>query len=137
MKPQTKALIVVICVVVIGIGAYIISSDSQTATNIEPGTTSALPESQITTTPISLGEVAQHNKKDDCWTIISGNVYNITAYVPRHPGGDTILEACGTDSTILFTSRTSEDGEKIGSGTPHSSNAASQLQNYLLGPVEQ
>ena len=31
-------------------------------------------------------EVLQHNKEDDCWLIISGSVYDVTRWIPRHPG---------------------------------------------------
>ena len=31
-------------------------------------------------------EVLQHNKEDDCWLIIDGSVYDVTRWIPRHPG---------------------------------------------------
>lgn len=86
---------------------------------------------------ITAAVVATHSSADDCWTIVSGKVYNITEYIPRHPGGDTILQACGTDGTTLFTERTTEDGQTVGSGTVHSGGAASQLEGFLLGDLGQ
>jgi predicted heme/steroid binding protein len=80
-------------------------------------------------------EVAKHASEDDCWTIINGNVYDITSYVPRHPGGDDILLACGSDGSSLFNSRTTEDGEQVGSGSAHSSNASSQLAALQIGII--
>ncbi|CAF0815917.1 unnamed protein product [Adineta ricciae] len=48
-------------------------------------------------------ELAKHNKKTDCWTAISGNVYNITPYLDYHPGGvDEIMKGAGVDATTLF-----------------------------------
>ncbi|CAF3334669.1 unnamed protein product [Rotaria sp. Silwood1] len=48
-------------------------------------------------------ELAKHNKKTDCWTAISGHVYNITPYLDYHPGGaDEIMKGAGIDSTALF-----------------------------------
>lgn len=79
--------------------------------------------------------VAEHATKTDCWTIVSGKVYDITSYVPRHPGGDEILKACGADGTSLFTQRETTEGKEVGSGTPHSSNAASQLESMLMGDL--
>ncbi|KAI6025687.1 cytochrome b5 [Pisolithus orientalis] len=32
-----------------------------------------------------------HNKKQDAWTAINGKVYNITPYLPYHPGGEKEL----------------------------------------------
>jgi cytochrome b involved in lipid metabolism len=91
---------------------------------------------QTDTKTIAAAEVSQHNSENDCWTIINGKVYDITSYIPRHPGGNEILLACGKDGTSLFTSRTDDDGEEIGSGTPHSTSASNQLKQFLLGDLE-
>ena len=48
-------------------------------------------------------ELRLHNKETDCWTVYNGKVYNLTPYMPYHPGGPTILmEGAGKDSTRLF-----------------------------------
>jgi len=48
----------------------------------------------------TIEEVAQHNTQDDCWMIINGYVYDITAYFPHHPGGTrSILKFAGKDGT--------------------------------------
>ena len=83
----------------------------------------------------TLSEVAQHASKDDCWAIISGDVYDLTEFINRHPGGDEILGACGTDATTLFNSRQTQDGQSVGSGTPHSQAAVEQLAKLKIGPV--
>ncbi|KAG9315365.1 cytochrome b5 [Chiua virens] len=45
-----------------------------------------------------------HNKKDDAWTAISGKVYNITPYLPYHPGGEKeLMRVAGRDGTKLFS----------------------------------
>ncbi|KAF7374764.1 Cytoplasm protein [Mycena sanguinolenta] len=47
----------------------------------------------------------QHRSKDDAWTAINGKVYNITAYLPFHPGGEReLMRVAGRDGTHLFTS---------------------------------
>ena len=44
-----------------------------------------------------------HNKKDDAWTAIYGKVYNMTAYLPFHPGGEKeLMRVAGRDGTKLF-----------------------------------
>jgi cytoskeletal protein RodZ len=86
---------------------------------------------------ITKAEVASHNSKSDCWTIINNEVYDITAYIPRHPGGDEILRACGTDGTSLFTQRKTADGEEVGSGTAHSSTAEQQLEGFKKGSLKE
>ena len=50
----------------------------------------------------SLDEINLHSSKDDCWTIIDNQVYNVTDFISQHPGGEKILLACGTDATNLF-----------------------------------
>eukprot|EP00798_Chlamydomonas_sp_ICE-L_P018996 gene18996-25580_t len=53
-------------------------------------------------------DVAQHNKRDDAWIIVKDKstgeerVYDITDYVDEHPGGESILNNIGGDSTEGF-----------------------------------
>lgn len=42
-------------------------------------------------------------KGKDAWTVLGGKVYNITPYVPFHPGGEPeLLRAAGRDGSRLF-----------------------------------
>lgn len=44
-----------------------------------------------------------HNKKDDAWSAFYGKVYNITPYIPFHPGGERdLMRVAGRDGTKLF-----------------------------------
>ena len=85
----------------------------------------------------TIEDVKQHDSKSSCWTIISGSVYDITSYIPRHPGGEEILRACGANATTLFTARQTSDGQSVGSGSPHSSNAEDQLEKLKIGTIRQ
>lgn len=39
----------------------------------------------------------------DAWTVLGGRVYNITPYLPFHPGGEPeLLRAAARDGTKLF-----------------------------------
>lgn len=51
----------------------------------------------------TLPDIARHASSEDCWTAVSGGVYDLTAFIPQHPGGRAILPACGTDGTALFS----------------------------------
>lgn len=87
------------------------------------------------TSTYTLDQVAEHNTANNCWTVIGGSVYDITRYVSAHPGGREILRACGTDATRLFETRTADDGERIGSGSPHSNDARNILNRYRIGEL--
>ncbi|KAI0051750.1 hypothetical protein FA95DRAFT_1554282, partial [Auriscalpium vulgare] len=51
----------------------------------------------------SLAQVAQHNSATSCWVIIDNNVYDVTAFLPDHPGGSkVILQYAGRDATAAF-----------------------------------
>jgi succinate dehydrogenase/fumarate reductase flavoprotein subunit len=48
-------------------------------------------------------EVAKHNKPDDCWVIVNGQVLDVTEFLPDHPGGKkAILIFAGRDATDEF-----------------------------------
>lgn len=36
---------------------------------------------------ISAQEVSKHNTREDCWVIIHDKVYDLTNFLPEHPGG--------------------------------------------------
>jgi len=51
----------------------------------------------------SRAEVKKHNSADDIWVIISNEVYDLTSWIGRHPGGSRILEVqAGFDVTTPF-----------------------------------
>ncbi|KAL2918078.1 hypothetical protein HK105_202492 [Polyrhizophydium stewartii] len=48
-------------------------------------------------------EVALHRKRDDMWMAYRGRVYNVTPYVPFHPGGfPQLMRGAGKDATELI-----------------------------------
>lgn len=53
---------------------------------------------------VSPSMLAMHAKTPaDIWTALNGRVYNITAYLPFHPGGEKdLLRGAGKDCTKLF-----------------------------------
>jgi len=49
---------------------------------------------------ITLDEVATHNKQEDCWVVINGQVIDVTKWIPHHPGGvQAIMAYAGQDAT--------------------------------------
>ena len=78
-----------------------------------------------TNLPLTLDEVKKHNSADDCWSIIDGNVYDLTNWVDSHPGGkERITAICGKDGTSSFLGKHS-----------NSNTAKSQLNRFDLGKL--
>ncbi|PXF47473.1 Bifunctional delta 6-fatty acyl acetylenase/desaturase [Gracilariopsis chorda] len=51
---------------------------------------------------ISWSELSRHNTVKDAWIAIKGKVYDVTEFAKRHPGGDIIFTAAGTDATDVY-----------------------------------
>jgi delta8-fatty-acid desaturase len=52
---------------------------------------------------ISSKEMSAHNAADDLWISISGDVYDVTPWLRRHPGGEVpLLTLAGQDATDAF-----------------------------------
>lgn len=53
--------------------------------------------SQIVSGKISLALLSKHDSVNDCWVAYNGKVYDISSYLPRHPGSSAaIAPSCGT-----------------------------------------
>lgn len=74
---------------------------------------------------LTMSSVTQHNSAGSCWSAINGNVYDLTSWISRHPGGaQAILSLCGTDGSAAFT--TQHGGQR---------RPADELKGFLLGPL--
>lgn len=99
-----------------------------------PAVTKSTPEPTASSTPkaeasapsgYTMANVKANNSEASCWSVISGNVYNLTQWINSHPGGPSRIRAlCGTDGTSSF------NAQHAGRSTP-----ISTLANYLLGPL--
>ena len=70
-------------------------------------------------------EISKHSTAKDCWSIVNGNVYNLTTYVQSHPGGAGVIKnICGRDGSGAFNNQ-------------HGSSAKPNnvLSRFLLGSV--
>ncbi len=131
LKTKMKNFIYLISTVFLLVMASGCVSDSQQATD-KQNMEDIVPDSENmedVEEGISLSEVAEHNLRDDCWLVIHGKVYDVTDWIPIHPGGDAILEGCGKDASTLYETR------PMGSGTPHSQSARDRLEDYYIGDL--
>jgi len=87
---------------------------------------SPTPTAEVTTQAgYTMAKVKENNSASSCWSIINGNVYDLTKWISSHPGGrSAITGICGRDGTSTF------NGKHRGDGGP-----ASILSGYLLGPL--
>ncbi|EWC44208.1 mitochondrial cytochrome b2 [Drechslerella stenobrocha 248] len=57
----------------------------------------------MTTRLLTSDEIAKHNSATSCWVIVHGKAYDVTAFLPEHPGGSKIiLKYAGKDATEEF-----------------------------------
>ena len=46
-------------------------------------------------------EVSKHKKLEDCWIVLHGEVYNVTSWLKRHPGGVRVIRHyAGEDASV-------------------------------------
>ena len=51
----------------------------------------------------TLDEVSEHNTEEDAWIVVNNNVYDITDFLMKHPGGESVLlQVAGTDASEYF-----------------------------------
>lgn len=147
-QEKSNKLVVILIVLILLAGSYLAYSLYSTNQTDETNTVdlanpmskeseaSQVEESDEVTSPIdentnsgqsyTLAQVAEKNNKDSCWTIIDGNVYDITSYVPNHPGGEAeILKICGQDGTSLFN----KPSEHVSGG------ARNILDSFQIGTI--
>ena len=75
---------------------------TQTTTTSSP-TTPATSTSTPSSSGYTLAQVTTHNSASSCWSAINNEVFDLTSWVNRHPGGKaSILMICGKDGSALF-----------------------------------
>ncbi len=111
-----KNIFPIVFVVVVGILSWVLFFKPAVPA-VAPGLESMMPvqgvegveemvveEDRVRAYPMS--EVAAHNTPENCWTAIRGEVYDVTAWITKHPGGEkAILKTCGIDATTLFENK--------------------------------
>lgn len=113
-------LAVIISVVFIGVSIFIISNNSK---NIP------VPVTQIPSdgkTSFTISDVAKHATVKSCWSIVNSEVYDLTPWISKHPGGsEAILFMCGKDASEAFNNQHS------GQERP-----ANELAGFIIGDLK-
>lgn len=93
-------------------------SGGSTATTSNAGTREAV---------FTSADVAKHADATSCYTSIRGSVYDLTAWIGKHPGGEqAILSICGKDGTSAF------EGQHGGQPRPEH-----ELDGFRIGALTQ
>jgi cytochrome b involved in lipid metabolism len=72
-----------------------------------------------------MDKVKLNNTDRSCWSVVDGNVYDLTRWINSHPGGaGAIRSMCGVDGTRAFLNQHEGRREPI-----------QRLSMYLLGPL--
>lgn len=70
-----------------------------------------------------MSTVRKHHTKTNCWTVIGKNVYKLTKFIKKHPGGSKrIIALCGKNGTKAFRGQHGSGGK-----------ANSVLKKYKIG----
>lgn len=99
------------------------------ATPTPSATPSATPTPTPTPTPTKAGytmaDVKSASTSSKCWSVIDGNVYDLTKWITSHPGGASAIKfLCGIDGTNAFKAQHENQARP-----------AMNLTQYLLGPL--
>lgn len=118
------------------VGDPVVSSEVTSGTDMNQGNTVVnVPVSTGTTTPVTvttnppktptpspaptpkpgtftLAQVATRNTESNCYSAINGVVYDLTAWINKHPGGSReILRICGKDGSSAFNGQHGGDAK--------------------------
>ena len=104
----------------------------QVATQVPSPRSSNSPSATPSSEPASIGgyslnDVAMHNSRSDCWSVIGQKVYDLTKWISSHPGGSgAIISICGRDGTSSFMGQ-----------HQMSARAKSELAKFEIGALKQ
>lgn len=102
-----KRIFLAVLVVIFGFGVTLFIRLSNPNVDITQGNSNNLgvvgneSESKVVNNPrssaITQEILSQHNKQSDCWVAYDGKVYDVTSFLPKHPGSAAaIAPHCGT-----------------------------------------
>lgn len=99
-----------------------LNSSSQAATATAKATPQASSTAKVAGA-YTLADLKKHATAASCWSSINGNVYDLTKWINRHPGGPNVIKGlCGRDGSAAF------NNQHGGQGRP-----ASELASFKIG----
>ena len=99
-----------------------VAPTSSAAPSVRPSATVA---PSVAPASYTMALVKANKSAAKCWSVINGNVYDLTAWINAHPGGaGAITSLCGIDGTQDFLAM-----------HRNQSKPESRLSAFLLGPL--
>lgn len=114
MKKSLSLIIGVVIILLVGVIVWTQTNPDTLPANesatVENSTNDVVENSNTDTTNTvetssgyTMADVATHNDASSCWSVIDGHVYDLTQWIPQHPGGEEAIRAlCGVDGTEVF-----------------------------------
>ena len=103
------------------------ATPSQSASATPSPSKSATPSASVISglTKLTVEEVKKHDSGTSCWSIVFDNVFDLTKWITKHPGGaEKIRAICGKDGTSSFQRQHDGDGS-----------AARELSSFFIGKL--
>ena len=130
MKNTKLILIILVLIIFAGVSIFIIANNSKTISTqviqVPPYAPAIVNSSASSVEQYTSAQVAVHSSSNDCWSIINSKVYNLTAWVNQHPGGQqAILSLCGIDGSSAFNDQ--HGGQK---------RPTNELASFLIGNLK-
>lgn len=122
-----------VIVALILVGVYVtqrtdeVSYPEASVAETNPASSEGTSEPSPQPATFTMADVRARATSEQCYTVVNGNVYDLTAWIVKHPGGSrAILSLCGTDGTASF------EGKHGGQGRPES-----ELASYKIGTLSE
>lgn len=130
MKNVRKEILIGIIPVILFGGMFLVLVLGYLAQRATPVDNSTLRTINTTSNgkTFTTADVSQHNRRNDCWLIIGGKVYDVTSFLSQHPGGSGLITPfCGQDATLPF--------KTMGGRGAHSQRAVEILSSLYIGDL--
>jgi cytochrome b involved in lipid metabolism len=120
---------VILVLILLPFSIFFLSSGVSSQNTSNSSSSKSVSTSSVSTNgKLTASEIAKHNTETDCYMIVNGKVYDVTTYLPVHPGGASrIIQYCGKDGTQAFDTK--------GGQGQHSNRANNDLSSLYKGDL--
>lgn len=100
LVPLALALALSACSAISTAGHDAVASAAKVAAATDTAAAAATP---LAVKKYTMAQVKKHHTKSSCWSVVGTNVYKLTKWISKHPGGKSrIIGMCGKNATAKF-----------------------------------